>query len=65
MRNYRYICDMYKDFNPGYCYSLVNQRHNMIGVILFEKQKFKKIKKYIQGKKDYEKGIKGKYPYNK
>lgn len=63
MRNYHYICDMYKDYNPKYCYSLISQRHNMIGVILFEKGKYKKIRNYIRGLKDYKKGIKGKYPY--
>ena len=63
MRNYHYILDMYKDYNPTYCYSLVSQKHNMIGVILFEKQKFKKIKNYLRGLRDYKKGIKGKCPY--
>ncbi len=61
MRNYHYILDMYKEFNPGYCYSLVSQRHNMIGVLLFEKNKIKKIKMYLKGLDDYKKGIKGKY----
>ena len=61
MRNYHYILDMYREFNPGYCYSLVSQRHNMIGVLLFERQKYKKIKMYIKGLKDYKTGIKGKY----
>ena len=63
MRNYHYILDMYKDFDPTYCYSLVSQRHNMIGVLLFEKQKYKKIRDYIRGLRDYKKGIKGKSPY--
>lgn len=65
MRNYQYIRDMYKDIEPEYCYALSHQRHNIIGVILFEKQKIKKLRKYIQGLKDYKKGIKGKYPYKK
>lgn len=63
MRNYHYICDMYKDKYPSYCYSLISQRHNMIGVLLFEKDKYRKIRNYIRGLKDYKKGIKGKYPY--
>ena len=63
MRNYHYIKDMYVKDDPGYCYSLVSQKHNMIGVLLFEKQKIKKIKMYLRGYKDYKKGIKGKYPY--
>ena len=61
MRNYHYIKDMYVDYDPEYCYRLVSQRHNMIGVILFEKDKIKKIKMYLKGLKDYKKGIKGKY----
>ena len=68
MRNYHYIFDMYKDNKDeiGYLYSLIAQRHNIIGVLLFEKKdKFKKIRNYIRGYKDYKKGIKGKYPYNK
>ena len=63
MRNYHYIKDMYEKDDPGYCYSLISQKHNMIGVLLFEKQKIKKIKMYLRGYKDYKKGIKGKYPY--
>lgn len=63
MRNYHYIKDMYVNDDPEYCYSLVSQRHNMIGVLLFEKQKFKKIKMYIKGYNDYKKGVKNKYPY--
>lgn len=63
MRNYHYILDMYKDYDPDYCYKLVSQRHNMIGVLLFEQNKYKKIRNYIRGLKDYQKGIKGKYPY--
>ena len=63
MRNYHYIKDMYEKYDPGYCYSLISQKHNMIGVLLFEKQKIKKIRMYLRGYKDYKKGIKGKYPY--
>ena len=64
MRNYHYIFDMYKDYSPEYCWSLISQRHNIVGVILFEKKdKFKKIRNYIRGYRDYKKGIKGKCPY--
>lgn len=65
MRNYHYIKDMYLNYDTKYVYSLISQKHNMIGVLLFEKQKFKKIKMYIRGYKDYKRGIKGKYPYKK
>ena len=61
MRNYHYIKDMYLDIDPGYCYSLVSQKHNMIGVLLFEKQKFSKIRMYLKGYRDYKRGVKGKY----
>lgn len=60
MRNYHYIKDMYLDYDPNYCYSLVSQRHNMIGVLLYEKNKINKIKNYIRGYNDYKKGIRGK-----
>lgn len=63
MRNYHYIFDLYKDYNPNYCYSLISQRHNMIGVLLFEKDKYRKIRNYIRGLNDYKKGIKGKYRF--
>lgn len=63
MRNYHYIFDMYKDYNFQYCCSLISQKHNMIGVLLFEKNKFKKIRNYLRGLRDYKNGIKGKYPY--
>ena len=55
---------MYKDYSPEYCWSLISQRHNIVGVILFEKKdKFKKIRNYIRGYRDYKKGVKGKCPY--
>lgn len=65
IRNYHYIKDMYLDYDPEYCYRLCSQRHNIIGTMLFEKNKYKKLKKYIQGLRDYKKGVKGKYPYKK
>ena len=65
MRNYHYIKDMYLDVEPDYCYRLAGQRHNIIGVILFEKDKINKVKMYLKGLSDYKKGIKGKYPYSK
>ena len=39
----------------------MSQRHNMLGVILFEKDKVRKIRYYLKGLRDYRKGIKGKY----
>ena len=65
IRNNNYIYDMYKDFDLDFCKYMVNQKHNILAVILFEKDKLNKIKKYIRGYKDYKKGIRGKYPYEK
>lgn len=64
MRNNHYIHDMYINYDPVYCNMLISQRHNIVGIILFEReQKFKKIRNYIRGYRDYKKGVKGKYPY--
>lgn len=63
MRNNHYIFDMYKDFDPNICWSLLAQKENMKSVLLFEKDKFRKLRNYFRGLRDYKKGIKGKYPY--
>ncbi len=63
MRNNHYIFDMYKDFDPNICWSLLEQKRNMKSVLLFEKDKYRKIRNYFRGLRDYKKGIKGKYPY--
>ncbi|MCI8346513.1 MAG: glycosyltransferase family 2 protein [Bacilli bacterium] len=63
MRNNHYIFDMYKDFDPNICWSLLEQKKHMKSVLLFEKDKFRKIRNYFRGLRDYKKGIKGKYPY--
>lgn len=62
MRNYHYIHDLYKDYDLDYCSRLINQRHNIVGVILFEKKKCAKVIQYIKGYRDYKKGIRGKKP---
>ncbi len=62
MRNAHYLLDMYRDYDPNYCVSLAAaQKHNMVGVALFEKHKIKKIRMYLKGYSDYKKGVKGKY----
>lgn len=63
MRNYLYIRDLYIDYNRDYVSRIVNQRRNIITIILFEKDKYKKIRNTIRGYLDYKKGIKGKYRY--
>ncbi|MBQ6570829.1 glycosyltransferase [Candidatus Saccharibacteria bacterium] len=65
MRNAHYLLDRYRDFDLSYCIELcAAQKRNMIGVLLFEKNKFAKIKMYLRGYRDYKKGIKGKYHAN-
>ena len=61
IRNNWYICDMYGDMYPEYCQRLKRiQRGQFKRVLVFEKDKFHKIKNMIKGYKDYKKGIKGK-----
>lgn len=63
MRNNHYIKDMYLDFEPSTCWRILEQKPSMISIILFEKNKFKKLRGYYRGLRDYKKGIKGKCPY--
>ena len=63
MRNNHYIKDMYLDFEPSTCWRILEQKPSMISIVLFEKNKFRKLRGYYRGLRDYKKGIKGKYPY--
>ena len=63
MRNNHYICDMYKDFEPSTCWRILEQKPSMKAILLFEKDKYRKLRNYMRGLRDYKKGIKGKYPY--
>ena len=65
MRNNHYVFDMHKDFAPHICWSLLNQRATYIGILLYEKNKFRKLLSMYRGLRDYKRGIKGKYPYKK
>ena len=65
MRNNHYIFDMHKDFAPHICWNLISQKPFFIEVILFEKDKIRKIIAMLRGLRDYKKGVKGKYPYKK
>ena len=61
IRNNLYIRDMYKDLYPDYCNKLIRiQKGQFKRVLIFEKDKFKKIKNMIKGYFDHKKGIKGK-----
>lgn len=60
VRNRYYLYDMYhKDF-PLFCKAEKGMtKHELLRIVLFEKNKFKKIKEMRRGYKDYKKGIKG------
>ena len=65
VRNTLYLIDQYKDIYPDYCKMLKKGlRGQFTNILLFEKQKYKKIRNMLRGRKDHKKGIKGKYPYN-
>lgn len=61
VRNNLYIKKMYDDIFPEYCNKLIRiQKGQVKRIIVFEKQKIKKLKMMHKGYKDYKKGIKGK-----
>ena len=58
-RNYHYIKDIYgKDF-VQFCNILVKVKAIILGIILYEKNKFSKLKAYYKGYRDYKLGKKG------
>lgn len=62
VRNRHYIYDMYHDDYPFYCdLEIGRTKREAMKVILFEKEKVKKIKYMIKGYKDYKNGKKGKF----
>lgn len=63
-RNYRYIRDMYFDIEPEFCNTLVKIKQISFKIIMFEKDKYKKLRNIYRGIKDYKKGIKGPYKYS-
>lgn len=59
-RNRHYLYDLYKDDYLDYCaLELSRTKHELIKIILFEKDKIKKLKYIYKGYRDYKKGIKG------
>ena len=61
VRNNLYINDMYKDLYPDYCAWLIRvQKGQVKRIIVFEKNKIKKLKMMYKGYKDHKKNIKGK-----
>ncbi len=61
IRNYLYLKKVYLEYFPEYFkIEKINIRNNIFKVMLFEKNKFAKIKMMIKGRTDYIKKIKGK-----
>lgn len=61
-RNRHYLYDKYKcDFNSFCSFILKENRRELIKILLYEKDKMRKIKAFYQGYRDYKKGITGKY----
>mgnify|MGYP003291444282 CR=1 FL=1 len=64
VRNTFYIVDIYKEIYPEYCSFLKRGlRGQLINIILFEKDKYRKVRNMYRGYKDYKKRRKGVYPY--
>ena len=63
-RNYRYIREEYYDIDPEYCEILTHLKLRIFRIIMFEKDKYRKIRNLFRGVRDYKKGIKGKYRFN-
>ena len=62
VRNNLYINNMYKDLFPDYCAWLIRvQKGQVKRIIMFEKNKIKKLKMMYKGYKDFKNGIKGKF----
>ena len=59
-RNYLYIRDMYIDIEPKFCKILVKFKTIILAIILYEKDKMKKLKAFYKGYKDYKHNKRGK-----
>lgn len=60
VRNRYYLYDMYHNDFPLFCDAEKGMtKHEILRVVLFEKDKIKKLKEMRRGYKDYKKGIKG------
>ncbi len=64
VRNINYVYDMYHDDFPEYCEFIRNGLKGAFrNVLVFEKDKYRKIRNMYRGYHDFKKGIKGKYAY--
>ncbi len=64
VRNTFYVCSLYKEYFPDYCSFLKRGlRGQLMNIILFEKDKYRKVRNMYRGYRDFKKGKKGPYPY--
>jgi epsQ protein len=61
VRNYRYIKKEYGNIYPEFCNKIVKTKALIWCIIFYEKDKFRKLRSIIYAKKDFKKGIMGKY----
>lgn len=61
VRNYLYIKDEYINIAPEFCKKLVKIKALVWCIIFYEKDKLRKLRSIYYAKKDYKKGILGKY----
>lgn len=62
-RNYRYIKREYKDIAPDFCNTLVKYKSIVFKIVMFENDKYRKIRNIFRGIIDYKRGITGKYRF--
>lgn len=62
-RNYRYIKEEYLDIAPEFCNTLVKFKGILFKIIMFESDKYRKIRNIFRGIIDYKLRKKGKYRY--
>ena len=62
-RNYRYIKEEYYDIAPEYCEILTHLKLRIFRIVMFEKDKYRKVRNLFRGVRDYKKRIIGKYNY--
>ena len=64
IRNMLYLSDLYKTYFPKNIYSMKRGALGRLkNIIIWEKDKFRKIRNMYRGYRDYKRNIKGEYPY--
>ena len=64
IRNMFYLSDLYKDYFPKNIYSMKRGALGRLkNIIIWEKDKYRKIRNMYRGYRDYKRKIKGEYPY--